>query len=319
MAYQQDPGAPGSATTTTSYLDPLANPGRCKLDIPLLQQLNTNVIRTYAINPTADHSECMSMLQDAGIYVISDLANPDVSINRNTPAWNLDLQAHFQSVVDELSQYSNVIGFFVGNEVSNAANNTGDSAFVKAAVRDMKQYIKTKNYRWMGIGYAADDSSAIRNDVANYFNCGPAEDSVDFFGYNVYSWCGNNNFQTTGYNRIIEFFTGYSVPVFFAEYGCNLPSGGAARIWEETPALYQANMSDVISGGIVYEYFEDVNDYGTFIPSCESSKKHERSDIANTLLQALSSLPASVPPPPRRLASPLLRPRSRRLILRASR
>ena len=229
----------------------------------LVQELDTNVVRVYQVDPDSDHSQCMALLQNAGIYVLSDLSNPQASINRNSPAWNLDLSTHYQNVVDEMAQYSNVIGFFVGNEVTNNVSDTMASAFVKAAVRDVKAYIKTKNYRWMGVGYAADDASTIRNDVANYFNCGPPEESVDFYGYNVYSWCGNKGFENSGYNRIIDFFTGYSVPVLFAEYGCNqVPEGGAGRIWEETTALYSANMSAVIAGGIVYEYFNDVNDYG---------------------------------------------------------
>ena len=258
-----DAGVPGASTAAAGYIDPLADPVRCKLDVPLLQELDTNIIRAYQVDPTADHSECMALLQDAGIYVLSDLSNPQASINRDSPAWNVDLFTHYQSVVDELAHYSNVIGFFVGNEVTNNVTDTMASAFVKAAIRDVKAYIKSKNYHWMGVGYAADDSSTIRNDVANYFNCGSSEDSVDFYGYNVYSWCGVKGFEDSGYNRIIDFFTGYSVPVFFAEYGCNqVPGGGAGRIWDETTALYTANMSAVIAGGIVYEYFNDVNDYG---------------------------------------------------------
>ncbi|KKP00707.1 glycolipid anchored surface protein [Trichoderma harzianum] len=262
VAYQQDSSANGAVSTNTKFVDPLANEANCKRDIPLLSQLGTNVIRTYAIDPTADHSACMSLLNDAGIYVISDLSNPQQSINRGNPQWNVDLFTHFQQVVDSFANYTNVIGFFVGNEVTNNATTTSASAYVKAAVRDVKQYIKDKKYRALGVGYAADDDSDIRNQIAAYFNCGPTEDSVDFFGYNVYEWCGEKTFETSGYNRILEFFQDYSVPVFFAEYGCNLPNGAADRIFQETGALYARNMTAVLSGGIVYEYFEETNDYG---------------------------------------------------------
>jgi hypothetical protein len=227
----------------------LANEANCKRDIPLLSELGTNVIRTYAIDPTADHSACMNLLNDAGIYVLSDLSNPQQSIDRGNPQWSVDLFTHFQQVVDSFANYSNVIGFFVGNEVTNNATTTSASAYVKAAVR--------------GVGYAADDDQDIRDEIAAYFNCGPSEESVDFYGYNVYEWCGEKTFETSGYNRILESFQNYSVPVFFAEYGCNLPNGAADRIFQDTGALYARNMTAVLSGGIVYEYFEETNDYGT--------------------------------------------------------
>ncbi|GFP59596.1 1,3-beta-glucanosyltransferase ARB_07487 [Trichoderma asperellum] len=273
VAYQQDSSANGATTTSTKFIDPLANEANCKRDIPVLSELGTNVIRTYAIDPTADHSACMSLLNEAGIYVISDLSNPQQSIDRENPQWNVDLFTHFQQVVDSFANYSNVIGFFVGNEVTNNATTTSASSYVKAAVRDVKQYIKDKKYRAMGIGYAADDDQDIRNQIAAYFNCGPTEESVDFFGYNVYEWCGQKTFETSGYNRILNFFQHYSVPVFFAEYGCNLPNGAAGRIFQETGALYAPNMTEVLSGGIVYEYFEETNDYGLVQVSGNSVSK----------------------------------------------
>ncbi|KAG5949155.1 hypothetical protein E4U60_007291 [Claviceps pazoutovae] len=262
VAYQQASGAAGATSSTTGYVDPLADADRCKADVPNLVSLRTNVIRVYAIDPSKDHSSCMKMLNDNGIYVVADLGEPTTSINRESPAWDTLLFDRYQKVVDELAKYSNVIGFFAGNEVSNAANNTNASAYVKAAARDTKAYIKSKKYRPMGVGYAANDDKPIRDQIASYFNCGPAEDSIDFFGYNIYSWCGDSSFEASGYNRLLEFFKSYSIPIFFAEYGCNLPNGAAGRIFDETTALYVDNMTDVVSGGIVYEYFQETNDYG---------------------------------------------------------
>lgn len=57
-------------------------------------------------------------------------------------------------------------------------------------------------------------------------------------------------------------FRATSVAVFFSEYGCNEPSGAEARIFQETGALYSEKMSSVFSGGIVYMYFQEANDYG---------------------------------------------------------
>lgn len=204
----------------------------------------------------------MQALTDAGIYVIADLSAPSESINRDEPAWNNALYNRYVSVIDEMAKYTNTLGFFAGNEVSNEKNNTEASAFVKAAVRDMKRYIKARNYRPMGVGYATNDDASIRVDMANYFNCESADDSIDFWGYNIYSWCGESSYKESGYDVRTEEFSNYSVPVFFAEYGCN---DIRPRPFTEVGALFSEPMADVWSGGIVYMYFEETNKYGTLL------------------------------------------------------
>lgn len=266
VAYQQGVGVGGQAETTTStFVDPLANSTTCTRDIAQLKKLGTNTIRVYAVDPTKDHEACMSALSDAGIYVIADLSAPDDgdSINRDSPSWNTALYARYTAVIDNLAQYDNTLGFFAGNEVTNNKTNSGASAFVKAAVRDSKAYITSKNYgRWLGVGYATNDDADTRDLLADYFNCGETADSVDFWGYNIYEWCGESTFKSSGYEERTEAFANYSVPAFFSEYGCNNPGGGAARVWQETGVLYSTEMTSVWSGGIVYEYFQEQNDYG---------------------------------------------------------
>lgn len=201
----------------------------------------------------------MQLLQDAGIYLIADLSAPNISINRVDPKWDSALYSRYTSVVDILAPYSNTLGFFAGNEVSNNASNVAAIPFVKAAVRDMKAYIKQKKYRTIGVGYAADDDAQIRTPLRDYMNCGPSSDSIDFFGYNIYSWCGSSSFKESGYADRTQEFSNYNVPTFFAEYGCNNPE---PRKFDETIALYSDQMTGVWSGGIVYEYFQEDNNYG---------------------------------------------------------
>ncbi|CAG7926865.1 unnamed protein product [Penicillium olsonii] len=252
VAYQQT--ADGD-----DYTDPLADATACARDVPIMKELRTNVIRTYAINASADHSACMKLLSEAGIYLISDLSDPSQSIDRSDPSWETSLYTRYTSVIDELSQYNNTIGFFAGNEVSNTVATSDASAFVKAAVRDMKKYIKQKGYRSMGVGYATADVSAIRENMADYFDCEESDETIDFWGYNIYSWCGTSSYSASGYKDRTEEFSNYSVPVFFAEYGCN---DVTPRKFTEVQALYGDTMAEVWSGGIVYMYFQETNNYG---------------------------------------------------------
>lgn len=256
--YQQNPNAASSTTTTIN--DPLADSAGCKRDLPYLQQLRTNTVRVYAIDPTQSHDDCMNLFASNGIYVVADLSAPQESINRNDPSWNLDLYARYTSVVDLMAKYTNTLGFFAGNEVANMVNNTNAMPFVKAAVRDIKTYIKSKNYRALGVGYAATDDATIRDGVRPYMVCGSTDTSVDFFGYNIYEWCSSKDtYSTSGYKDRTAEFANYPVPPFFAEYGCNQVT---PRTFPDTQPLFSSPMSDVWSGGLVYEYFQDTNDFG---------------------------------------------------------
>ncbi|KAH7141298.1 Glucanosyltransferase-domain-containing protein [Dactylonectria estremocensis] len=293
IAYQQDTAAAGASTGSTTYVDPLADEAACKRDVPLLKKLGTNIIRTYAIDPEEDHSACMKLLDAAGIYVISDLSEPSLSINRDDAAWNVDLYKRYTAVVDELAQYDNVVGFFAGNEVTNNVSNTDASAFVKAAVRDTKKHITDKNYRWLGVGYASNDDVDIRDEITAYFNCGDSSDSIDFWGYNIYSWCGESTMEKSSYSEHVKYFSNFSVPVFFAEYGCNEPDGAAARIFQETTALYSDEMTEVFSGGIVYMYFQEDNDYGV-VKIDSNDKATQLKDFASLSSRVAAATPSGV-------------------------
>ncbi|KKY27274.1 putative beta-glucanosyltransferase [Phaeomoniella chlamydospora] len=277
IAYQEDYSSNGTTDGSDSYIDPLASSSNCDRDIPLLQGVYTNVIRVYAINPEQDHTYCMNMLQEAGIYVVADLSSPSQSIDRSDPEWNNELYARYTSVIDVLQNWTNVIGFFAGNEVSNNASNTDASAFVKAAVRDMKAYISDQGYRSsLGVGYATNDDEEIRDNLAAYFDCGDSEDAIDFWGYNIYSWCGESTYEESGYADRTEEFSTYDVPSFFAEYGCNTQG---TRTFQEITALYGDEMTEVFSGGIVYMYFQEENDYG--IVSIDGSSASTMADYSN--------------------------------------
>lgn len=256
VAYQQDTA---DADSDDTFVDPLTDEDSCKRDIPYLQELHTNVIRVYALNASASHEACMTAFADADIYVIADLSSPDESITTTDPTWTIDLYDRYTSVIDEMQQYDNVLGFFAGNEVITNNTNTDAAPFVKAAIRDMRTYMANSGYRAIPIGYSANDDSKTRVASADYFACGDDDVSTDFYGINMYEWCGSSTFKTSGYESRTEEFANLTCPAFFSEYGCNAVT---PRKFTEVAALYSDEMTDVWSGGIVYMYFEETNDYG---------------------------------------------------------
>ncbi|SCU86889.1 LANO_0C09494g1_1 [Lachancea nothofagi CBS 11611] len=272
IAYQEDSA---NVTSGESFNDPLADYSTCSRDIPYMQAVDTNTIRVYALNTSLDHTQCMQALNDAGIYVIADLSQPSESINRDSPSWTVELYERYTSVVDEFHNYTNILGFFAGNEVTNNKSNTDASAFVKAAIRDTKQYIKDKGYRDIPVGYSTNDDEDTRVAMADYFACGDDDVKADFYGINMYEWCGSSTFQASGYADRTKDFGNLSIPAFFSEYGC---IESRPRKFEEVAALYGKNMTDVWSGGIVYMYFEEANNYG--LVSIQNDKVSTLSDYS---------------------------------------
>lgn len=259
IAYQQQPSQNSPSTPETPYVDSLAFPETCLRDLVHLRDLGVNVVRVYQVDPHADHTECLEAFADAGIYVLADLSEPSRSINREAPVWDAQLLDRYTSVVDALQAYPNVLGFFAGNEVTNSKYNTDASPFVKAAIRDVKKYIRERGYRAIPVGYATNDDADIRGPISTYFVCGERDTAADFLGINMYEWCGYSTYHTSGYRDRTADYRDFPVPVFFSEYGCNTVT---PRPFTEVEALYGSTMAAVWSGGIAYEYFDNVNRYG---------------------------------------------------------
>ncbi|KAL2020439.1 hypothetical protein VTK56DRAFT_8405 [Thermocarpiscus australiensis] len=248
---------PGGASAN---LDPLADTKVCMPDIEEFKKLGVNVVRVYSTDNSKNHDECMNALAEAGIYVVLDANNPKYSISRSDPHGSYNA-VYLQSVfatIDAFAKYSNTMAFFSGNEVINdQANTTMAARYVKATDRDMRAYIKARGYRKILVGYSAADVSTNRMQTAHYFNCGSDEERSDFFAFNDYSWC-SSDFITSGWDVKVRNFTGYGIPIFLSEYGCNTNK----RNFGEIESLMHPNMTGVYSGGLMYEYSMEANKYG---------------------------------------------------------
>ncbi|KAI8985983.1 Glucanosyltransferase-domain-containing protein [Pilobolus umbonatus] len=240
-------------------MDPLADPAACARDAKLMKEIGTNVLRVYEVDSRRNHDACMKSFANEGIYLLLDIGTPKYSINRKTPEYNVHLYNAYKSTVDAFLKYDNIMGFIAGNEVTNDKTNTEASAYVKAALRDIKTYVQKTRKKDIPVGYASNDDEFIRDEIKDYFNCGDEDSQADFFGINLYEWCGDSSFEKSGFKERTMELESYSKPVFLSEYGCNLVS---PREFTEVGALYGPKMTHVWSGGIVYEWSQENNRYG---------------------------------------------------------
>jgi hypothetical protein len=142
---------------SSNLADPIADPDGCKRDIAKFKELGLNTIRVYSVDNSKNHDECMNALADAGIYLVLDVNTPKYSINRAKPAesYNDVYLQYIFATVDAFAGYKNTLAFFSGNEVINDGPSSSAAPYVKAVTRDLRQYIRSRNYRQIPVGYSA--------------------------------------------------------------------------------------------------------------------------------------------------------------------
>lgn len=133
----------------------------------------------------------MTMLNDAGIYLVLDVNTPleGEHLNALVP-WTTYTPPYLQhvfTVLEVFSGYDNLLGVLAGNEVVFADGSEKFSPqYVKAVVRDMKNYMTKQMKRMIPVGYANGDVLAFRVSLADYLQCGEDNENLDFFGVNSY-------------------------------------------------------------------------------------------------------------------------------------
>lgn len=269
MAYQ-----PGGSSGYNGNGDPLSDPAACLRDAALMQVLGINAIRVYNLDPKANHDECASIFNAAGMYMLIDVNSPLVgqSLSAYQPwtTYYAGYLEHIFSVVEAFSNYDNTLLFFSGNEdIETISDAEFVPQYLRSVTRDLKTYIKKHVKRPIPVGFSAADVRSVLFDTFNYLTCALSDTSngnnndisqSDLFALNSYSWCGPDaTFQTSTYDQLVAGFKSTSVPVFFSEYGCIVPP---PRYWNETGAIYGPDMDTTFSGAVAYQWTQDANDYG---------------------------------------------------------
>lgn len=259
-----------------------------------IAKLGANTVRLYNIDPALSHAKFMYKAAEFGIYVMVPLTRKDWGFLPAFPSPDcyekvLDNYGHVgvnlltsaKMIVKEFSNYTNTLMFVVANELP-VNDKNGYAAFpcVKALTRDIHHYQATcaASMRRVPLLYADQDiGQPDRLTVARYMTCAQqsAEDAVDAYGLNVYSWCddhylddhGMPSFRYSPYQAILDDFGQMDKPLLFTEFGCNTgqfetlcpyPKG---RTWPDVPYMFR-EMDEVLSGAVAFEYSQEKNQFG---------------------------------------------------------
>jgi 1,3-beta-glucanosyltransferase GAS3 len=197
-------------------------------------------------------------------------------------------------IVEGFKDYPNTLLFFSSNElINNVATGELGPRYIRAVTRDLKNYIKKHSDRYIPVGYSAADFRDTLYDSWRYFTCKiegeeDNESQADFFALNSYSWCGKSSFKQSTYEELVTNMKSSPVPIFFSEYGCNEVT---PRIFQEIGTVYGSEMMGVFSGGLVYEYSMEPNNYG--MVTLKSDGSAEVLQDFNTLTEQFKKLDMS--------------------------
>ncbi len=90
----------------------------CERDIQYVQQLQTNVVRSYRDDYANNHDACTKEFAGVGIYAFIDLAAPGLMIGNATPVWNDALFDRYTDAIYPIHNYMNDPGSIVGDHVT---------------------------------------------------------------------------------------------------------------------------------------------------------------------------------------------------------
>ncbi|KAI1454764.1 glycoside hydrolase family 72 protein [Annulohypoxylon moriforme] len=265
-----------------SLIDPLDDDGLDDLErsIPLLKDLGVNTIFVFFIDINRKHDAAMSMLAEAGIYVLPCIApfSRQYGASSVYGSYRLGLMDWYFKAVDEMTKYPNTLGLVVSCRAIAGPTDTSVAPILRAIVRDVKKYIrlasKKKNWRALPVGISAPDLKPSLKLQYEYFVSGPEKDAVDFFGFNDFTPVGQSPMQERRYNELIDIFAASPVPVYFSMYGNNAVS---PRAFNETQALYcDFSMLSTFSGGFIYEFFQSSDTKSGLIDRTESRRGNIR-------------------------------------------
>ncbi|DBA00066.1 TPA: hypothetical protein N0F65_003732 [Lagenidium giganteum] len=253
-----------------------------KPHLEVMKDLGVNVIRLYSVDPTTSHDKFMCACSEAGIYVLIGMAAPCENcaiLDLEPPKCYPDeLFTRMQMVYNAFAVYDNTLGFSVGNE-NNLLRKYSEGGFqtapcVKALIRDTRNYADScaSAIRRVPIGLDSADIKPRESFIA-YYDCTVDDNEftrAEWHGFNPYVECDpvkHTKYEDSkGLQALMKEYnaTGYSRPIMFGEYGCNLGENTMDG-YENQRTFYDAKwmneepeMMDQIVGGNVFEFVTEI-------------------------------------------------------------
>ena len=246
-------------------------------DIEQFKELNVNMVRLYAIDPSLNHDAFMCALKAAGIYVIIGLAadcqNCAITFDAPPLCYPAELKSRGEYIIQQFSKYENVLAFSAGNEVSllpeDGIHSMENAPCQKKFLKDMRSYVKRCGNSMRKIPVGIIKADIDRQEKAQYYNCrsnpNDETENADFIGLNTYQHCDGSATsmeELVGYSKLLEDYAsfGLSVPVILTEFGClnesfeTLAGYESQRNFLQVEALFSKEYREEFAGGIVFEY-----------------------------------------------------------------
>ncbi|CAK1365598.1 unnamed protein product [Cercospora beticola] len=258
---------------------------RLRHDVALFKELGVNTILVYKIESSKPHAQAMKLLEDAGIYVLTQAYPLLRGINRFDPygSYNAEnVQSYFRTI-DLMASFPNTLGAFVANRLINSSMSDEASRdctlVIAAVVRDVKKYMHLKNQtrgqRILPIAYGADNDGSRDRQIFEYLRTREQSERIDFWTFTKYTW--NTTFstsQTESSNDLTTPFTHANIPIFLSEYSSKFPSPPPTEPVQTpnappshssssaTKTLLTSPTTTHLSGGCLYEFNHSSNNYG---------------------------------------------------------
>jgi 1,3-beta-glucanosyltransferase GAS1 len=203
------------------------------------------------LRPDANHLACMQQFQAARIYILAGLDGTREGL-RFGQTWDHSLQRRYQTIIDSLLPFPNVLGFYINSSPITVP-------LARAAIRDTKAYIRSYGARRVPVGHFGgffiDDLSG------NMLNCGNRAILEDFKLYHHMdesTFCSATpELRRQYYELLAAQEANYSAPLILSQQLCNQTS--QADI-EAIKGIYRPPIADFHSGLVMNGYFGDPND-----------------------------------------------------------